>query len=84
MGRESKRAKRERREDFEFPNSARNEMAARSGGICEECGQTVATQFHHIIAIANALANGLAYETIRHSENGKHVCPKCHQRLDNC
>lgn len=84
MGRESKRQKRERRNNFEFPNSARKEIVARSGGVCEECGQTAASQFHHIIAIAIALANGLAYETVRQPENGKHVCTRCHQKLDDC
>lgn len=84
MGRESKRQKRQRRSDFEFTNSARNEIATRSGGVCQECGQAKATQFHHIIAIALALANGITYEVVRHPENGKHVCHKCHQKLDDC
>ncbi len=82
MGRKAEKEKRERRRFMEFSPSVKNEIVKRSGGMCEECGQLKASEFHHLLSIAIGLMKGINPDEIRSANNCKHVCHSCHQKID--
>lgn len=82
MGAQARKEKRQRRADYEFPNSVKNEVGARSGGICEECYSTTASSFHHKVSVARAIMLGWEASYIASADNCMHVCTLCHAILD--
>jgi len=82
MGKKAEQEKRRRREEYKFSPEIIRKIQVRSGGICEQCGKAKGNQIHHILAIAVAIMNGLDPKRIRSVENGLHVCPSCHQKID--
>ncbi|GHG97426.1 HNH endonuclease [Amycolatopsis roodepoortensis] len=58
-----------------FPESeARTIVRARSGGLCEKCGQAEAIHWHHRL---NRSQGGTW-----HPSNGLHLCLACHLEMD--